>query len=388
MSKKTTAVVLAGGVGSRLRPLTSARPKPLAPIGNHPMLDYALWNLERSKMVQDVIVVVRYLGDQIRDHITLHDHYDSLDISIPDVDPLDTADALRKVANLIEDADQVLVSMADIITNLSIADFIKFHENKGAYASITLKDMEQPRRFGVIMVDKENQIQLFLEKPQVQELYLTSLTFTPREPLDLHANLVNTGVYCFRSNILEILDDVTDLMDFGKHVFPYLLQESLPFYGYIKDYYWMDCGDVQAYLWANYDLLRRWAWPFLPKGDDLGKRWAGNVTLGTNAIVETETAIGNNTLVGKNVRITSGSVIGENCQIGDNCIINQSVIWDNVVLEENVELTECVVCDGAKIHSNVSIKSFAAIGKDSEIAEGTIIGSGTKIEKAMFVKGK
>lgn len=388
MKNRTTAVILAGGVGSRLRPLTSARPKPLAPIGNHTMLDYALWSLEQSKMVQDVIVVVRYLGEQIRDYFENTKHFGDLNISVPNVDPLDTADALRKVANLI-DGEQIIVSMADIITNLAIADFIKFHESKDAHASITLKDVEQPRRFGVIMVDKESKIQLFLEKPQVQELYLTSLTFAPREPLHLEQNLVNTGIYCFDSaSILGILEEGPDLMDFGKHVFPYLLQESLPFYGYIRDYYWMDCGDIQAYLWANYDLLRRWVWPFLPKGEERDGRWTGDIEIGENANIETETAIGSNTTIGENVRITSGSVIGENCHIGSNCIVDRSVIWDNVIVEENVQLTDCVVCDGAKLHLNVSVKALAAIGKDSEIAEGTTIESGTKIEKGMFVKGK
>ncbi|MFQ5980331.1 MAG: sugar phosphate nucleotidyltransferase [Candidatus Heimdallarchaeota archaeon] len=387
MKKETTAVVLAGGVGSRLRPLTSARPKPLAPIGNHPMLDYALWSLGQSKMVQDVIVVVRYLGEQIRDYVENTGHFGKLNISVPNVDPLDTADALRKVANLI-DSEQIIVCMADIITNLAIADFIKFHESKDAFASITLKDVEQPRRFGVIMVDKESEIQLFLEKPQVQELYLTSLTFAPREPLHLEQNLVNTGIYCFDSRILGILEEVPDLMDFGKHVFPYLLQESLPFYGYIRDYYWMDCGDIQAYLWANYDLLRRWAWPFLPKGNERDGKWTRNIEIGVNATIESETAIGSNTTIGENVRITSGSVIGENCHIGNNSRVDRSVIWDNVIVGENVQLTDCVVCDGVKLHLDVSVKALAAIGKDSEIAEGTTIEAGTKIERGMYVKGK
>jgi NDP-sugar pyrophosphorylase family protein len=388
MSRKTTAVILAGGVGSRLRPLTSARPKPLAPVGNHPMIDYALWSLDQSKRIEDAIVVVRYLGEQIREYIEGMDHYGRLNIVIPDVDPLDTADALRKVANLV-DGDQILVSMADIVTTLPIADFISFHESKDAYAAITLKDMEQPRRFGVIMVDRESQIQLFLEKPQVQELYLTSLTFAHREPMDLHANLVNTGIYCFDLNILEILDEVPDLMDFGKHVFPYLLQENLPFYGYIReDYYWMDCGDVQAYLWANYDILRRWSWPYLPKGEEFEGRWAGKVTIGEQSEIETETSLGDNTVIGKNVHITSGSIIGDNCRIGDNTVIERAIIWDNVTIEDNVRLTECVICDGVIIHSGASIQPLAAIGKDSEVAEGTIIETRSKIEKSMFVKGK
>jgi len=352
------------------------------------MIDYALWNLEKAG-ITDVIVVVRYLGEQLRKYIEASDLYGELEIKVPNVDPLDTADALRKVANLVE-GEQILISMADIVTNISISDFIGFHESKDdAYASITLKDMEQPRRFGVIMVDRENRIQLFLEKPLSQELYLTSLTFAPRETLDLHANLVNTGIYCFDFKILEILDAVPDLMDFGKHVFPYILQESLPFYGYIRDYYWMDCGNVQSFLWTNYDLVRRWAWPFLPNGNEQNGRWTGkNVTVGPHSIVEIETAIGDNTIIGKDTRITSGSVIGNNCRIGDNCLINSSVLWENAVIGDNVHLSECVICDGVKIGSNVSIESLAAVGTESEITEGTTLKEGSTIESAMIVKGK
>ncbi len=379
MTKKTTAVVLAGGVGSRLKPLTSNRPKPLCAVGNHPMLDYAIWNLQRSENIKDVIVVVRYLGDHIRDYLESVNHYEDLNILVPNIDPLDTADALRKVANYVE-GDQIVISMADIVTNMSIPDFITFHEDKNAFASITLKDMERPRRFGVIMVDKQSRIQLFLEKPQSEELYFTSLTFAPREPQDLHANLVNTGIYCFDQKILEILDEVQDLMDFGKHVFPYLLQEDLSIFGWVQDYYWMDCGDIQAYLWANYDLLRRWAWPFLPKGEvDYGGKWMGEVKIGEKTNIEVETAIDNGTTIGNNCYITAGSVVGENCNIGDNCVIDRSVLWENITIEDNVNLRECVICDGAIIKFGTSVERFSAIGANSIIEEKSRIEAGAKI---------
>lgn len=363
------AVVLAGGVGSRLRPITNTIPKPMVPVANKLMIDYNLELLRNAGIKGKIIIVTKYLHEQIRNYISRSEHFDDLELVLPHVDPLGTADAVRKVANYI-DTDHFIVSMADIVTNIPLNDFMAFHLEKDCLASITLKDFVYPRAFGVIMLNKESRILLFLEKPLPQELALATLTFAKKETIRLQSNLINTGIYAFSNKILNILDSLTDLMDFGKHVLPYLAREY-GVYGYERqDYYWMDAGNPQTYLYANWDVLRRWAFPHFPRAsrEEDGVWYDGpkiNLPQGTRIIPPA--ALGSEILLGSNVNIGPLTVIGNDVIIGDNTTIDSSVIWNQVRIGSNVKIKESIICNDVII----------PIG--SYLAPGTVIAPGVRL---------
>ncbi|MFX0014951.1 MAG: sugar phosphate nucleotidyltransferase [Promethearchaeota archaeon] len=362
-----SAIVLAGGVGSRLQPLTTYCPKPMVPVANKPMIDYNLELLRNAGIKGKVIVITKYLHKQIREYFNRIEHFHDLEIVLPKIDPLDTADAVRKASNYI-DTDQFIVSMADIITNLSISDFMNFHLKKNGIASITLKDIYYPRAFGVIMLNQDSRILLFLEKPHPEELGLAVLTFSKKETIHLQSNLVNTGIYAFKHGVLDILDTVHDLMDFGKHVFPYLTREY-GIYGYVKNYYWMDAGNPQTYLYTNWDVLRRWAFPYFPKAivEENGIWWSDQkVEVASDSRIDPPSAIGSPVTLGSNVIIGPQTVIGNDVIIGDSTTIHSSVIWNNVQIGSNTKISESIICNNVIIPDN------------SRLAPGTVIGPNTR----------
>jgi NDP-sugar pyrophosphorylase family protein len=359
-----SAVVLAGGIGSRLRPLTHIIPKPLVPVANKPMIDYNLELLRNAGITGKIAIITRYRKEKIFDYFKEHDHFSDMDIVLPEMDPLDTADAVRKAAKYI-DTENFIVSMADIVTNIPLQDFMAFHQEKNGIASITLKDVPHPRAFGVIMLNQDSRILLFLEKPIPQELGLATLTFSKKETIRLQSNLVNTGIYAFKHDVLDILESLNDLMDFGKDVFPYLAREY-GIYGYARrDYYWMDAGNPETYLYTNWDVLRRWAFPYFPRATaENNSIWQNGEypSLGAESNIGAPAALGEAISIGNNSIIKGQSSIGNKVKIGDKCTIESSVIWDNVVIGNNVSMKNTIICN------DVSIPS------DSQLQEGTVVG--------------
>ncbi|MHA2363029.1 MAG: sugar phosphate nucleotidyltransferase [Candidatus Hodarchaeales archaeon] len=377
------AVVLAGGKGSRLFPLTKERPKPLVPVGNYTMLDWNFHILARAG-IKKVVLVVKYLGEQIREHIInfTNKYHPDLEITVPNVDPLDTADAVRQVSKHITQ-DNFFVTMADIITNIELEDMANFHVKKGGLCSISLKSINRPRQFGVILLNKKSRILLFLEKPLPQELYLTTLIFHRRDSIHFHANLVNTGIYCFKSEILDILDDFRDLMDFGKNVFPFLLEKKRGIYGYTSPhvYYWQDCGNPEQLLWANWDVAKRWNWPYLPRGEERnGSWWGNNIQFGKNLTLDQNIVIGNDVIIEDNVTIKALSVIGDNCHLGKDSIIDKAILWENVVISQGCKLNKCIIANNVVIGENTTIDEHAVIRSGMKILANEKVSAGQIIE--------
>lgn len=374
----TEAVVLAGGVGSRLFPLTKNRPKPLVPICNYTMLDWNFFVLA-SNGITRVIVVVKYLGDQIRKHIedyTSKIHKD-MEIIVPECDPKDTADALRVVSDYVV-TDNFFVTMADIVTNIDLREMAHFHESKQGIASISLKSIDnQPKQFGVIILNNQAKILHFLEKPPPQELYLTTLVFHKRESVSYHTNLINSGIYCFKREILDILNGFKDLMDFGKNVFPFLLERDLGIYGYTdqNNYFWQDCGRPEQLLWTNWDVLKRWNWPYLPKGDEDNGSWYGkNRKIEPNVNIIAPIALGDDVTIRQGTTIQLSS-ISDGCIIGENCSITSSIIWEGTSIGNNVKIKRAIISDKVIIGDNCTID------EDSIIAAGKTIPANTHISK-------
>ncbi|MHA1668225.1 MAG: sugar phosphate nucleotidyltransferase [Candidatus Heimdallarchaeaceae archaeon] len=360
MNEIDCAVILAGGRGSRLRPLTSKRPKPLVPVTLTPMIDFAIKQITDAGITR-IIFAVKYLGDQIREYLESSDKFSDLNISIPEIEPKGTADAVRQVSDLID--GNFVVSMADIVSDLSVSSMIDFFNTTGSYASISLKNIDFPtKKFGVILLDEEQNIEIFLEKPRPQEMLFTTLAFAYRSGSEFHQNLVNTGIYIFNHKILEILENFKDITDFGQDLFPYLLQEKFKLTGFVGDYYWMDCGNIRSYLWANWDILRGFIQNYTPVGKHEGGVWKNeNVVISTTAKIIPPVVLGNNVTISDGCTVGPFSVLGDNVLIEENSVIDHSVIWEKTVIEENSFIQKSVVCDNVRINKGSSIKNYTAV---------------------------
>ncbi len=371
------AVILAGGLGTRLAPLTTYICKPMVPVTNKPMVDYAIDHL-RYAGIKHIIIVVKHLGDELRALIqsTWTDEVCKklgIKIDVPKVDSLGTADAVRKVYDLI-DTPQFVVSMADIITNLPMEQFMKFHKEKNAQATVSMKHIDQyATKYGNTILGPDAKIKLFMEKPDPEEIYISSL-------IESHELLpiINTGIYCFKKEIADLLMD-TDLMDFGSEVFPYLLENKYDLYGFVEDYYWMDIGNPLTYLWANWDMLRLYGWPIQPAGIRIEQKhlWTATGKVPEGIDLAKEICIGDNFKYGKNCKVNELTTIGKNVTIGDNVVLERCVIWDNVKIGSNCKIVNSIICNNVEISDNVTVQSESVIGPNCKISKNLVLDAKT-----------
>ena len=377
MTREWSAVILAGGKGKRLMPLTSLIPKPLVKVTNVPMVDYAIAHLVYAG-IKHIILALAYKGETLKKYINKSwtlDRLGDLELECEISKSKGTADAYRLLADLI-DSEKVVVSMADIVTNLPMKDFMDFHTEKGGLATISMKTVEShTSQYGVVLLDKNRKIYLFLEKPAPMELYVSSMA--QRADLFLHTNIINTGIYCFNKEIGNILHE-TGLLDFGGEVFPYLLENQYDLYGFVRNYYWMDAGNSTTYLWANWDLLRKYAWPILPNGVEYdGIYVMGVINSGQNIIINKPSCFGEFVQLENRVKIKELTSIGHNVIIGEDSTIEKSVLWDNVKIGAGCIITESIICNDCEIGDNVVLERAIVapnckISSDSQIRDQTI----------------
>jgi len=355
-SRKWSAIILAGGKGSRLMPLTSEIPKPLVKVTNKPMVDYSIAHLIYAD-IKHIILALAYMGEDIEKHVKKTWTPDKLgDVELECIiqNSKGTADAYRLLTDYV-DSENIVVSMADIVTSLPMKDFMGFHKEKNGIATISMKMVEShTSQYGVVLLDKNRKIYLFLEKPMPMELYLSSMA--QRTDLFLHTNIINTGIYCFKKDIGDILHE-TGLMDFGSEVFPYLLENKYELYGFVRDYYWMDAGNSQTYLWVNWDLLRKYAWPLSPDGEEYdGVYVMGIINSGKDITIDKPTCFGECVKLHNNVKIRELTSIGNKVTIGEDAIIEKSIIWDNVKIGPGCYINESIICNDCTIGNNVVLE--------------------------------
>jgi mannose-1-phosphate guanylyltransferase len=354
--REWSAIILAGGKGSRLMPMTSLIPKPLVKVTNVPMVDYAIAHLIYAD-IKHITLALAFMGEKIEEHIKktwTEDRLGDVELECEIQNSKGTADAYRLMSDHI-DSEKVVISMADIVTNLPMREFMDFHTEKGGLATISMKTVESHiSQYGVVLLDKNRKIYLFLEKPAPMELYLSSMS--QRADLFLHTNIINTGIYCFNKKIGDILQE-TNLMDFGSQVFPYLLENQYDLYGFVKSYYWLDCGNYQTYLWANWDLLRHYAWPITPNGKEYdGIYVMGVINSGQNIIIEKPTCFGEYVQLENRVKIKELTSIGSNVTIGEDSSIEKSVIWDEIKIGAGCIISESIICNNCQIGDNVVLE--------------------------------
>src|ERR687886_1457278 len=230
------AVVMAGGEGSRLRPLTSGRPKPLVPVAGRPIMEHVLLLLRRHH-VRDVVATIQYLGASIRNYFG--DGSDSgvaLSYSVED-SPLGTAGSVKLAEQQLRDT--FLVISGDALTDVDLDAAVSFHRKRKAMATIVLKPVPNPLEYGVVVVDDAGAVRRFLEKPSWGEVF---------------SDLANTGIYILEPAVFDYFR-AGEVKDWSGDVFPQLLREGEPIYGWIADGYWEDVGNHAAYMKANFDCL-------------------------------------------------------------------------------------------------------------------------------------
>lgn len=356
------AIVLAGGFGTRLRPLTCTRPKLLVPILNQPLLDWTLKGLAKEG-VKEVILAVNYMAEAFMSRYGKSKYGIRLHYS-KEEKPLGTGGPIKKAEGLISRVEPFLVLNGDILTNINYGELTRKHEENCAIATIALHQVEHPSRYGTVELTKNNQITRFVEKPQHGE-----------EP----SNLVNAGTYVLDPKIFNYIPS-NRAVSIEREVFPKLAKKGA-LYGYVFGDIWLDIGKPADYFKANWLLLNTQT-----KRKILGKNAkvktdvkiispinvAEKVVVGEKSKIGPYTVIGENVTIGKSVSIQK-SIIFRETRVSDSASINEAIIGEDVTIGKNVKIEEgCIVGDHVTIQDNVILTRGISVCPYKKVSESTL----------------
>lgn len=343
-------VIMAGGEGSRLRPLTCDRPKPMVPVINKPVMEHTI-ELCKQHGFSDIGVTLQYMPEEIRDYfgdgsdwgVTLKYFVEKI--------PMGTAGSIKNGQEYIDKT--FLVISGDALTDIDLSAVLNFHRQKGSMATLVLKSVQVPLEYGVVITEEDGRIKRFLEKPSWGEVF---------------SDTVNTGIYVLEPEVLRYIPEGKSF-DFSKDLFPRLLEEGLPLYGCVVNGYWCDIGNLGQYQESMEDIMKGEIILSMP-GEEInpGVFIGRDTHIHPSAKLVGPLVIGDACVVGANAVIEPYTVIGNNCSIGDGATLKKSTLWNNVYVGTRAELRKAVLCNRVQCHEGASV------------FEGSVIGDGTIIE--------
>jgi len=356
------AVIMAGGSGTRLRPLTSNLPKPMVPVINKPMAHHIV-DLLKMHDLKDIIFTLFYLPNAIKDYFG-----DGSDLGVKiaysteEGRPLGTAGCVKAVQDDLDDT--FVVISGDSLCDIDLTAAVKFHKEKKSKATIVLKRVENPLEYGVVICDNEQRIQRFVEKPGASEIF---------------SDTVNTGIYILEPEVLLYVVMGRE-QDFSNDLFPLLLLRNEPLFGYVADGYWCDIGNLAVYRQAHLDVLEgKVKLPIdLPQIQE--KVWVGQGTqIDASVKLEGPILIGKNCRIGRDTEIEPYTVIGDNVVVQEKVSMKRPVIWSNCYVGNQAQLRACVVCDNATIHNSAEILEGGIIGANSSVGQEAVVSPDVRI---------
>ncbi len=342
------AVVMAGGFGTRLRPLTFTRPKPMIPLVNKPILRHAV-DLLCSHGFKDLVFTVCY-GKEVVSQYFEGDSYAHIEYSVEDK-PMGTAGGVGKLRRQLKEA--FLVFSGDLITDVDLTSLVKTHKEKGGIATMVLTPVTDPRRYGIASLTGEGRISRFLEKPRADEVF---------------SNLINAGIYVFEPEVFNYIPE-GKAVDFSKDVIPAILKDGGEVYGFMHNGYWNDVGNLETYLLVTKEAMDRKVSLSIP-GRYMGSRiWmAEEVEIPRSSKVVGPAVIGSNVKVGGNVELRNYVVIGDNVELGNDVKVENSIIFDRVTVGSGAKLRNVIVGSSCVIGRN-AILEHCALGDEANVGD-------------------
>ena len=311
------AMLLAAGLGTRLRPLTYELPKPMVPILGRPVMEHIMRLLARHGF-DDVIANLHYFPDLIREHFGDGSRQGIKLVYSYEPELMGTAGGVRNVRDHF-DGQTFLVISGDALTDIDLTSFYKAHKEKGGIATLALKHVDDPSQLGVVIIGDDGRIQGFQEKP------------APGEEL---SNVGNCGIYMFEPEIFDYFPD-QEFVDWAQDVYPALLEHDVPFYGHEIGEYWNDVGSFEEYRQGNFDALEGKVQVEMPGGGN-----GANVP--SDAEIEGPVFIGEGCEIASGVRLTGPVVIGEGSRIGENAALRDTIVWPRTHVDAGTVLIGAV----------------------------------------------
>jgi mannose-1-phosphate guanylyltransferase / phosphomannomutase len=353
---------MAGGEGTRLRPMTANQPKPLLPVVNRPIMEHVLWLLKKHGF-HDIVVTVQFLASLVRNYFGDGEDFGvSLQYATEET-PLGTAGSVKNAEDALHDEAFVVIS-GDALTDIDLSDMIKSHKKHGALVTIGLKRVPNPLEFGIIIVDDDGRIQRFLEKPTWGQVF---------------SDTANTGIYIMEPEVLAEVP-AGESVDWSADVFPRLLERGAPLHGYITSGYWEDVGTIESYMKAQADVLAGRV-----DAEIDGFEMSPGVWVADGAEVDPEAVLKGPVCIGDYAKIEPGAelreytVVGSNVVIKEGAFLHRAVIHNNVYVGPGTNLRGCVIGKNTDVMGSVRIEEGTIVGDECVIEAEAFLSSGVKV---------
>jgi mannose-1-phosphate guanylyltransferase/phosphomannomutase len=355
------AVIMAGGEGTRLRPLTSNSPKPMMPLANKPMMEHIV-SLLVLHGFDEVVVTVAFLANQIRDYFGDGSDFGVTMRYATEDSPLGTAGSVRNAADELDDT--FLVISGDVLTDIDLTAFVKAHRDAGAAASIALKHVENPLEFGIVITNPDGTIERFLEKPTWGEVF---------------SDTINTGIYVLEPEVFNYIE-AGAVVDFSSDVFPALLADAHTLHGHVADGYWEDVGTLEAYSRAHTDVLDGRVKVDV-EGFKIGnRRWIGtDVEISPEAIIEDPVVIGDSCRIEAGAHLRPYTVLGTDVIVKADAFLERTICHDHVYVGPQANLRGCVIGRNTDLRAHVRVEEGTVVGDECFVGHDAVINPNVKV---------
>jgi mannose-1-phosphate guanylyltransferase/phosphomannomutase len=345
------AVVMAGGEGTRLRPLTSNQPKPMVPIVGRPCMEHIL-HLLKQHGFDEVVVTVAFMPQAIRTYFGAGETVGlSMSYSVEER-PAGTAGSVRLAADQLDDT--FLVISGDALCDVDLGALLRFHKEKGASVTIGLVSVDNPLEFGIVVTDEEGRIERFLEKPSWGQVF---------------SDTVNTGIYVLEPEVLRHVPDDRPY-DFSKELFPLLLEMGRPLYGCVLDGYWQDIGTLDQYRQANFDALDERVRLSIP-----GIRLRGHIWLGEGVEVDALDQIEGPAYLGNYCRIAPDARVGPYSVLSSSVVLREGAMTTRSVVDSQTYVGRSAIVEGAIVGRSCDIRTHARVHEGAAIGDECTLGA-------------
>ena len=359
------AVIMAGGQGTRLRPLTSEQPKPMIPVANVPCMEHIV-NLLKRHGFERIVATLEYMPEVIRGHFGDGSRWGvEMEYSVEE-EPLGTAGSVKYVGGRL--GERFVVVSGDALTDVDLGEVVRLHEERGAEVTLVLKKVDDPSEFGIVVVGDDGRVERFLEKPDEGEVF----SYT-----------ANTGIYVVEPGVLDEIPEGQEY-DWSKELFPKLLDAGRPVYGYVMDdsSYWEDIGNIEQYMDAQRAVLDGEVRGVTPPGERLRE----GVYVGERAGVDEE-ALEAPLVLGDGVRLSPDARVGPYAVLAPSVSVASGATVARSIVAEGSSVGEGARLDGTLVGRSCGIGAGARLLEGSALGDGVVVGEGAVVAAGVIVYG-
>jgi mannose-1-phosphate guanylyltransferase len=358
------AVILVGGQGTRLRPITYDIPKALVPLRNRPFMGYML-DFLRAGGIDGVVLSLGYLPDPIQEYLAGCDLDGfSVDYAVEDR-ALGTAGGIGNAARYLRSGEPVVAVNGDVLSGMDLRKLIQKHRDSRALATITLTSVEDPTAYGLVEVDHEMVVRRFIEKPAADEVT---------------TSLINAGIYVLEPEVLEMIPPGREV-SIEREIFP-TLEARGRLRAHVSSSYWRDIGTPRSYLAASYDVLSG----AIGAGDGFDFHDVDpSVRLGKNVRLLPPVSVAADCVIGPEATIGGRSALGRGCRVGESALVEGSVLLDGANIEAGAVVRGSIIGRGARVGENAIVRGLAVLGAGAVVGEGNVLDQGIRINPGVVL---